>query len=126
MAHTIDTNLAGAGRAAAKPLRAFGKTRRFVVKCLQIMVVWQERAEQRHALRELNERMLKDIGVSGADAVLLNTAIAQASEPVLMAEAMRHAVQAGRLAFLAGRIEKKRYASASSPLTGTIHATTRA
>ena len=62
----------------------------------------------------------------GADAVLLNTAIAQASEPVLMAEAMRHAVQAGRLAFLAGRIEKKRYASASSPLTGTIHATTRA
>ncbi len=58
----------------------------------------------------------------GADAVLLNTAIAQADHPVLMAEAMKHAVQAGRLAYLAGRIPRKRYASASSPLTGTIHA----
>ncbi|BCS34679.1 thiazole synthase [Luteitalea sp. TBR-22] len=62
----------------------------------------------------------------GADAVLLNTAIAQADQPVLMARAMRHAVEAGRLAFLAGRIPKKRYASASSPLTGTIHASARA
>lgn len=58
----------------------------------------------------------------GADAVLLNTAIAQADQPVMMAEAMKHAVQAGRLAYLAGRIPKKRYASASSPLSGTIHA----
>jgi thiazole synthase len=62
----------------------------------------------------------------GADAVLLNTAIAAAGQPVLMAEAMRHAVAAGRLAFLAGRMPKRRYASASSPLTGTIHAATRA
>jgi thiazole synthase len=61
----------------------------------------------------------------GADAVLLNTAIAQADHPVLMAEAMKHAVLAGRLAYLAGRIPKKRYASASSPLTGTIHASAR-
>ena len=68
MAHTIETNLAGAGSAAVKPRRAVGKVRRFVVKCLQKMVLWHERAEQRHALRELNERMLKDIGVSGADA----------------------------------------------------------
>jgi uncharacterized protein YjiS (DUF1127 family) len=68
MAHTIETNLAGAGSAAAKPLRAFGKVRRLVVKCLQQMIIWHERAEQRHALSELNERMLKDIGVSGADA----------------------------------------------------------
>lgn len=57
----------------------------------------------------------------GADAVLLNTAIAGAEHPIAMAEAMKYAVQAGRLAFLAGRIPKKRYASASSPLTGTIH-----
>jgi thiazole synthase len=57
----------------------------------------------------------------GADAVLLNTAIAGAEDPVAMAEAMKHAVQAGRLAFRAGRIPRKRYASASSPLTGTIH-----
>ena len=62
----------------------------------------------------------------GADAVLLNTAIAQAEQPVLMAEAMKHAVAAGRLAWLAGRIPKRRYASASSPLTGTIHAASRA
>jgi thiazole synthase len=62
----------------------------------------------------------------GADAVLLNTAIAGAEQPVMMAEAMKHAVVAGRLAFLAGRIPRRRYASASSPLTGTIHAAARA
>ena len=68
MAHTINTKVLSAGSAAAKPLRAFGKIRRVVSKCLQKLVIWQERAEQRHALNELNERMLKDIGVSRADA----------------------------------------------------------
>lgn len=68
MAHTINTKLISAGNVAAKPLRAFGKIRRFIVKCLQIIVIWQERAEQRHALRELGDHMLKDIGVSHADA----------------------------------------------------------
>jgi thiazole synthase len=56
----------------------------------------------------------------GADGVLMNTAIAGAADPVAMAQAMRLAVQAGRLAYGAGRIEKKRYATASSPLTGVI------
>jgi thiazole synthase len=56
----------------------------------------------------------------GADGVLMNTAIALAADPVAMAQAMRLAVQAGRLAYGAGRIEKKRYATASSPLTGVI------
>jgi thiazole synthase len=56
----------------------------------------------------------------GADGVLMNTAIAGAADPVAMAHAMRLAVQAGRLAHGAGRIEKKRYATASSPLTGVI------
>jgi thiazole synthase len=56
----------------------------------------------------------------GADGVLMNTAIAGAGDPVAMAHAMRLAVEAGRLAFRAGRIEKKRYATASSPLTGVI------
>jgi thiazole synthase len=56
----------------------------------------------------------------GCDGVLMNTAIAEARDPVLMAAAMRKAVQAGREAFLAGRIPRKRYASASSPLDGTI------
>jgi thiazole synthase len=54
----------------------------------------------------------------GADAVLMNTGIAAAEEPVLMAEAMRHAVLAGRQAYLAGRMPKKLYATASSPLEG--------
>jgi thiazole synthase len=56
----------------------------------------------------------------GADAVLLNTAIAKAQDPVLMAEAFRRGVEAGRLAFNAGRIEKKAFASASSPTQGVV------
>ncbi len=56
----------------------------------------------------------------GADGVLMNTAIAQAADPVLMAEAMRYAVIAGRDAYLAGRMTKKLYASASSPLEGVV------
>jgi uncharacterized protein YjiS (DUF1127 family) len=68
MAHTIDTTITGAGSAATKPLRAYGKIRRVVIKCLQTLTIWHDRAEQRHALGELNEHMLKDIGVSRADA----------------------------------------------------------
>lgn len=56
----------------------------------------------------------------GADGVLLNTAVAHASDPVLMAEAMRHACLAGRASYLAGRIPKRLYASASSPWEGVI------
>ena len=56
----------------------------------------------------------------GCDGVLMNTAIAGAQDPVAMARAMRLAVEAGRLAFLAGRIPRKSYASASSPLHGVI------
>jgi thiazole synthase len=56
----------------------------------------------------------------GCDGVLMNTAIAGARDPVLMAAAMRKAVEAGREAFRAGRIPRKRYASASSPIDGTI------
>ena len=87
-------------------------------------------------LRILRERitevpMIVDAGVGtasdaaiamelGADGVLMNTAIAGAQDPVLMAEAMGQAVEAGRKAFLAGRIEKKLYATASSPLQGIV------
>ena len=56
----------------------------------------------------------------GADAILLNTAVAQAKHPVKMARAMRLAVEAGRLAYHAGRIPRKLYATASSPLQGII------
>jgi thiazole synthase len=56
----------------------------------------------------------------GADGVLMNTAIAGATDPVQMARAMRLAVEAGRLAYLAGRIPRKMYATASSPLDGVV------
>lgn len=56
----------------------------------------------------------------GCDGVLMNTAIAEAKHPIQMATAMRHAVTAGRLAYLAGRMEKRPHASASSPQTGII------
>jgi len=56
----------------------------------------------------------------GCDAVLMNTAIAGARDPLAMAEAMRHAVIAGRLAYKAGRIPKKLYAAASSPIEGML------
>ena len=56
----------------------------------------------------------------GCDGVLLNTAIAQARDPVGMATAMRHGVLAGRAAYRAGRMPRRRYASASSPLDGTF------
>ena len=57
----------------------------------------------------------------GCDGVLMNTAIACAKNPILMASAMRKAVEAGHEAFNAGRIPKKRYASASSPVEGNIY-----
>lgn len=56
----------------------------------------------------------------GCDGVLMNTAIAEAKDPVLMAHAMKHAVEAGRAAYLAGRMPKKQYADPSSPLAGLI------
>lgn len=56
----------------------------------------------------------------GCDGVLMNTAIAEARDPIMMASAMKHAVIAGREAYLAGRMPKKRYADPSSPLAGLI------
>jgi thiazole synthase len=56
----------------------------------------------------------------GCDGVLMNTAIAEAKDPVMMASAMKLAVESGRLAYLAGRMQKRRYADPSSPLAGLI------
>jgi thiazole synthase len=56
----------------------------------------------------------------GCDGVLMNTAIAQAQDPVMMATAMKHAILAGRLAYCSGRMPKRRFASASSPIGDTI------
>jgi len=58
----------------------------------------------------------------GCDGVLMNTAIAEATHPVTMATAMNHAIVAGRLAYLAGRMPKRRFASATSPVEDTISA----
>ena len=91
--------------------------------------------QNRYTLLEIIERakvpIIVDAGVGtasdaaiamelGCDGVLMNTAIAGARNPVLMASAMRHAVMAGREAFLAGRIPRKRFANASSPIDGLI------
>ena len=56
----------------------------------------------------------------GCDGVLMNTAIAEAKDPVMMARAMKSAVEAGRMAYLSGRMGKRRYADPSSPLAGLI------
>lgn len=56
----------------------------------------------------------------GCDGVLMNTAIAEAESPIMMAKAMKHGIKAGRLAYLAGRMPKRRFASASSPIEDTI------
>jgi len=56
----------------------------------------------------------------GADGVLLNTGVAKAKDPVKMARAMRRAIEAGRLAYLAGRIPKRTLGAPSSPTEGTI------
>jgi len=85
----------------------------------------------RFIIEELKVPVLIDAGVGtasdaavamelGCDGVLMNSAIAAAKNPVLMASAMKKAIQAGREAFLAGRMPRKRYASASSPIDGTF------
>jgi thiazole synthase len=56
----------------------------------------------------------------GAEGVLLNTGVAKARDPVMMARAMKHAVEAGRLAYLAGRIPRRSLGAPSSPTAGTI------
>src|SRR6476469_1474564 len=91
--------------------------------------------QNRYNLLEIIERakvpIIVDAGVGtasdaaiamelGCDGVLMNTAVAGAKEPLLMAEAMREAVSAGRKAFRAGRMPRKLYANASSPLENLI------
>lgn len=91
----------------------------------------QNKYNLRTIIENANVPILVDAGVGtasdaaiamelGCDGVLMNTAIAGAKNPVLMASAMKKAIQAGREAYLAGRIPRKRYASASSPIEGTF------
>ncbi|HEV2083282.1 MAG TPA: HisA/HisF-related TIM barrel protein [Brevundimonas sp.] len=91
----------------------------------------QNRVNIRLIIEQAKVPVLVDAGVGtpsdatlamelGCDAVLMNTAIAGAKDPILMAEAMKHAVIAGRQGYLAGRMPRRMYASASSPLSGLI------
>ena len=91
----------------------------------------QNRANLQILREKLSAPLIVDAGVGtasdasiamelGADAVLMNTGIAHAQDPVLMAEAMKWAVVSGRQAYLAGRMPKKLYATASSPLEGVV------
>lgn len=68
MAHTIGSILGSALGAATKPLGALKIVRVSYYKALEIIMIWQERAEQRCALKELDSRQLKDIGITRADA----------------------------------------------------------
>jgi thiazole synthase len=91
----------------------------------------QNRVSIRLIVEGANVPVLVDAGVGtasdaaqalelGCDGVLMNTAIAEAKDPVLMARAMKAAVESGRLAYLAGRMQQRRYADPSSPLAGLI------
>ena len=91
----------------------------------------QNRVNIRLIVEQASVPVLVDAGVGtpsdavlamelGCDAVLMNTAIAGATDPILMASAMKHAVIAGRQGYLAGRLPRRMYASASSPLSGLI------
>jgi thiazole synthase len=91
----------------------------------------QNRVTIRLVVEGANVPVLVDAGVGtasdaavamelGCDGVLMNTAIAEAKEPVLMARAMKAAVEAGRLAYLSGRMGQRKYADPSSPLAGLI------
>ena len=73
------------------------------------------RCRRRHRVRYAAVAM--ELGCAG---VLMNTAIAEAKDPVIMARAMKLAVESGRLAYRAGRMQKRRYADPSSPLAGLI------
>ena len=75
---------------------------------------------ERRGVESLLEHHIAVAMELGADAILMNTAIAESQNPEQMATAMKLAVEAGRLAYLAGRMPKRLYASASSPITGAI------
>lgn len=91
-----------------------------IVLCLELL---KERDPAYPVIVDAGVGSASDVSIAmelGADGVLLNTAVAHARDPALMAAAMRHAVQAGRMSYLAGRIPKRLYASASSPWDGVV------
>jgi thiazole synthase len=102
----------GSGRGVVNPAN--------IILCLELL---KEGDESYPVIVDAGVGSASDVSVAmelGADGVLLNTAIAHAKDPVMMAHAMRHACAAGRQSYLAGRIPRKLHASASSPWEGMI------
>jgi thiazole synthase len=118
----VARRLVDAGAAAVMPLGApIGSG--MGIQNLANLRILRERITEVPLILDAGVGTASDAAVAmelGADGVLMNTAIAEAQDAVLMAEAMRAAVHAGRKAYLAGRIPKKLYATASSPLTGVV------
>jgi thiazole synthase len=112
--------LIDAGAAAVMPLGApIGSG--MGIQNIPNMLILREKITQVPMIVDAGVGTASDSAIAmelGADGVLMNTGIAQAQDPEAMARAMNYAVQAGRLAYLAGRIPKKLYATASSPLEG--------
>jgi len=118
----VARKLVDAGAAAVMPLGApIGSG--MGIQNLASLRILRERITEVPLILDAGVGTASDAAIAmelGADGVLMNTAIAGAQDAVLMAEAMRAAVEAGRKAFLAGRIPKKLYATASSPLAGVV------
>jgi thiazole synthase len=118
----VARKLIDAGAAAVMPLGAPIGSGMGIQNAANIRIL-RERVTEVPLIVDAGVGTASDAAVAmelGADGVLMNTAIAEAQDAVLMAQAMRDAVSAGRKACLAGRIAKKLYASASSPLTGVV------
>src|ERR1700728_3301914 len=118
----VARKLIGAGAAAVMPLGAPIGSGMGIQNVTNLRIL-RERITEVPLIVDAGVGTASDAALAmelGADGVLINTAIAEAEDSVLMAEAMRGAVEAGRKAFLAGRIEKKLYATASSPLAGIV------
>jgi thiazole synthase len=118
----VARKLIDAGAAAVMPLAApIGSG--LGIQNLTTLRILRERVTEVPLIVDAGVGTASDAAVAmelGADGVLMNTAIAEAQDAVLMAEAMRAAVEAGRKAYLAGRMPKRLYASASSPVSGVV------
>ncbi len=118
----VARKLIGAGAAAVMPLAAPIGSGLGVQNATNLRIL-RERVTEVPLIVDAGVGTASDATIAmelGADGVLMNTAIAEAQDPVRMAEAMRAAVEAGRKAYLAGRMPKRLYASASSPLAGVV------
>jgi len=118
----VARKLIDAGASAVMPLGAPIGSGMGIQNAANIRIL-RERITEVPLIVDAGVGIASDVTVAmelGADGVLLNTAIAGAQDAVLMAEAMRAAIEAGRKAYLAGRIPKKLYATASSPLEGIV------